>query len=648
MPEVKDIDFENDVIVIKMEVNQLPAISLDRNGSFIKWGVNNDYPEKTVIHAYNNHPAHRGIVKGKARYISGKAIIPSIDNPDTKYFLSRANSKESFHALGKKVSGDKVLYGGFAVQVTPNALGRPVEWFQLDVGKLRPHENKKGYWYSQDWSANRNDLRKTYYPSYYEGCKEISIYFHKDHGPSVNKLDSCLPTPEYLSVLLDIDTDIEISNFFNMLVKNGFSAGHIITFFNGKFTPEKKKEIEERFQSKFNGTDNAGKVVIVFTNPDGKGTQVTNITPNGLSEQYDVINKRNKNNIVSGHDVPRALFKIETEGSLGDRTVLDLQHEQFINEYAKIEQDPFNIFLKKMYKASRGIDCDFTIQQVDPIGKQFPIDNALAVNALNARDPNIYTNLLIKMFGIEVPLAEVSQDAQATSQMQEGVNKSFVGLTARQRDGLRKVSRDFSKKRITDIQAEIELGHFGFNPMDAKKYLGIAINDLQVQQAKHESILAFVKLNTVEVNEEFGELVDSRPFNIQFKDEDFKKDFKKEDGNLVPKKGFIEGLIDSFRKKININKYDTVVKTVYKYDLRPELKAKGEQMFIATSRDRCYEFADMTSGNKRLTFEAIDALENDMETDNTNAWDYSGGFWGKKKKCRHVWLAETYIEKIKK
>jgi len=271
------------------------------------------------------------------------------------------------------------------------------------MGKLRPHENKAGFWYSEDWNANKWDLKKSYFPIYKDGIKETSIYFYKDHAPSVNKLDSCLPVPEYSSVLLDIDTDIEISNFFNMLVKNGFSAGHIITFFNGKFTPEKKKEIEERFQSKFNGTDNAGKVVIVFTNPDGKGTQVTNITPNGLSEQYDTINKRNENKIVRGHNVPRALFKMETEGSLGDRTVLDLQHELFINEYAKVEQEPFNVFLKKMYKASRGIDCDFSIQQIQLIGKELDLNNVNIVNALNARDPNIVTNYIIKHFGTKFP-----------------------------------------------------------------------------------------------------------------------------------------------------------------------------------------------------------------------------------------------------
>lgn len=641
--EVKDIEFENDVIVIKMEVNQLPKLSIDRQGKYIKWGVDNNYPEKRIIHCFNNHPEHGSIVKGKARYISGTAILPSIDTPDVNYFLAKPNRYENFYSLGKKVAGDKVLYGGFAVQVNPNILGRPVEYFHLDMGKLRPHENKAGFWYSEDWGANAWDIKKSYFPIWQEGIKETSIYIYKDHAPSVNKFDSILPVPEYSSVLLDIDTDIEISNFFNMLVKNGFSAGHIITFFNGKFTAEKKKEIEERFQSKFNGTDNAGKVVIVFTNPDGKGTQVTNITPNGLSEQYDTINKRNENKIVRGHNVPRALFKMETEGSLGDRTVLDLQHELFINEYAKVEQDPFNQFLKKMYKASRGIDCDFTIQQIQLIGKELDLNNANIINALNARDPNIVTNYIIKHFGIEVPLAEVSQEAPAVKQIQEGANDSLKSLTGRQRGALDTIARKFNKKTLTEQQAILQLMPFGFSESDAKLYLGIAENALEIQQAKHESFLEFIKLNTVEVSDE-DELIDSRPYSIQFANEGLKK----EDGNLVPKKSFLQGLIDSFKKKINPEEYDTEVYTVYKYALRPELAAKGEPMFLATSRDRCRDFADMTSGNKRLTFEAIDALNNDMETDNDNAWDYRGGFWGKKKSCRHIWMAETRIKKIKK
>lgn len=637
--KVNDIDFENDVIVIKMEANTLPVYSVDRSKKIVKWGKNNDYPS-FIINTFNKHPEHNSIVRGKARYINGIEIIPSIDTPDVRYFLAKANRYESFYSLSKKTNPDKVLYGGFAVQVTPNLLGKPVEWFHLDRGKLRAHECEDGFWYSEDWSAQ--PVKKTYYPKYKDGIKEVSIYVHNDYAPSVNTLDSIYPKPEYESVLLDIDTDNEISNFFNALVKNGFSAGHIITFFNGKFSLEKKKEIEQRFQNKYNGTDNAGKVVIVFTNPDGKGTQVTNITPNGLSEQYDVLNKRNESKIVRGHNVPRALFKMETEGSLGDRTVLDLQHELFINEYAIPEQEAFTTFLKKMYKASRGIDCDFSIKQIQLIGKKFPIDNAIAVNALNARDPNIYTNLLIKEYGIDVPIAEVSKEAPKVTQVQEAANESLKNLTAKQRQQLDTITRKFNKKILTEHQATMQLTPYGFSEDEAKRYLGINSN-LQIQQSKHESLLEFVKLNTIELTDEY-EIIDSRPFSIQFKNEGLKK----EDGNLVPKKSFIQGLIDSFIKKINPDEYDTEVSTVYKYDLRPELKAKGEPMFLSSSRERCHEFADMTSGSKRLTFEAIDALENDMEDFNNNAWDYAGGWWGKKPRCRHLWVAETVIKKIKK
>lgn len=682
--EVKDIEFENDVIVIKMEVNQLPKLSVDRQGKFIKWGVDNNYPEKRIIHCYNNHPEHGSIVKGKARYISGTAILPSIDTPDVHYFLAKPNRYENFHSLGKKVAGDKVLYGGFAIQVNPNILGRPVEYFHLDMGKLRPHENKTGFWYSEDWGANKWDIKKSYFPIYQDGIKETSIYIYKDHAPSVNKFDSILPVPEYSSVLLDIDTDIEISNFFNMLVKNGFSAGHIITFFNGKFTPEKKKEIEERFQHKFNGTDNAGKVVIVFTNPDGKGTQVTNITPNGLSEQYDTINKRNENKIVRGHNVPRALFKMETEGSLGDRTVLDLQHELFINEYAKIEQDPFNQFLKKMYKASRGIDCDFSVEQVESIGVDWlnPAVNKYLTNdeareklglpaaeksanyeaqkvtdAINALSPLVANKVLESMDPDEIRalVGLKSKTAPVLDEMgmpvKESVtNPALMNLTGRQRQGLDAIVRKFKQGKYDEHQALMHIAAFGFNEEDSKKYLGIYSEEIEnelprtkMKREKSIALLEFIKLNTIEISED-DELIDSRPYSIQFANEGLKK----EDGNLVPKKSFLQGLIDSFKKKINPDEYDTEVYTVYKYALRPELAAKGEPMFLATSRDRCHEFADMTSGNSRLTFEAIDALNNDMETDNDNAWDYRGGFWGKKKACRHIWMAETRIKKIKK
>ncbi|NBU05919.1 MAG: phage portal protein, partial [Sphingobacteriia bacterium] len=370
----KKLEVYNDIITIKMDVNQLPTYKIDTAGEFVKWGKDNNFP-KELLNSYNNHPEHAAILKGKARYLSGLKIVPSQDLPQVQQFLAKANRFDSWYELRKKCDSDKAIYGGFACQVTTNLIGQPIEFYHLDMGKIRLSADNCGVWYSEDWTAKSYHLKKTYFPFYKDGFIGASIYYSKDFIPSLNELDGLYPSPDYSSVLLDINTDIEISNFFHSLVKNGFSAGHIITFFSGKLTPEVKEDIKERFQEKHQGTQNAGKVVLSFTNPDGKGAEVVNVTPTGLADQYEALNKRNQQKIITGHNVPGVLFKIKTEGTLGDRNELDLAHELFINEYAKIEQVAFNKFIDKMFKLKTGLDIKFEVEQVQPIGKELPLEN---------------------------------------------------------------------------------------------------------------------------------------------------------------------------------------------------------------------------------------------------------------------------------
>lgn len=628
----KSLEFQGEIAVIKLEtISNQPVCEVARSGKFIRWGKNNMRPTD-LINLYKGHPEHKAIVDGKASYMSGTEIKADDGNVFADTFLSRINQFENAYSLRKKADHDKALYGGYVLLITTNILGKPVSAYHLPMGKLRIHSDFSGMWHSNKWKdSNQSPNDAVYYPFYTPGYVGESVYYYKRHSPSISDYDNIYPEPDYSSVIMDIDTDIEISNFFNSLVKNGFSAGTIITFFNGKLTPEQKAEVEKRLYAKHAGTSNAGKIIISYTNPEGKAAEITNVTPNGLAEQYEPLNKRNQQKIITGHNVPGVLFKIKTEGQLGDRNELDIAHELFINEFAKVEQVEFNNWLTQFLKDKSGVDSKFSVSQVEPIGKVLPLDNQNVINALNARDPNIVTNYIIKHYGLEIATAEI---AEQTTTVEASTNDSLKDLTGKQRQHLDSITRKFMKGVLTEQQAILQLMPFGFTEENAKLYLGIEANILKVQQAKQDKFFEWVKMNVIEIDES-DEIIDESPIN-----------FKLADKKPEKKKGFIAGIIDSFKSKIGKEDFDTEIYTVYKYGLRPELK--GEPLLIETSHEFCREMVAATSGNKRLTFEAINSLENDSEGDNTNAWDYRGGFWGKKNSCRHVWIGETRVKKIKK
>ena len=678
----------NDIITIKMDVNQLPTYKIDTAGEFIKWGKDNNFP-KELLNSYNNHPEHAAIVKGKSRYLSGLKIVPSQDLPQVQQFLAKANRFDSWYELRKKCDSDKAIYGGFACQVTTNLIGQPIEFYHLDMGKIRLSADNCGVWYSEDWTAKSYHLKKTYFPFYKDGFIGASIYYSKDFTPSLNELDGLYPSPDYSSVLLDINTDIEISNFFHSLVKNGFSAGHIITFFSGKLTPEVKEDIKERFQEKHQGTQNAGKVVLSFTNPDGKGAEVVNVTPTGLADQYEALNKRNQQKIITGHNVPGVLFKIKTEGTLGDRNELDLAHELFINEYAKIEQVAFNKFIDKMFKLKTGLDITFEVEQVQPIGKELPLENQNVINALNARDPNIVTNYIIEKYGLKIEAAEIGVPTATVIQEEVQVNEHLKNLTGRQRQNLFNIANKLKKGDYTADQALIMIKTgFGLSDADALTFLGIAQDEMnnevvKVKQSndKEKRFIEWVKANAVDVDDA-DEIIDLEYVNFkdskqvlrfelakqklyttnrlqlsvtdlrnailnQFKGNPFAKpeelakalnvDIEKinTEINWLEKKklgSFLDGIFTPTDKGLDkdTEDYETEIYTVYKYDKRPDVSGPKR---LPTTREFCLQMMIETSGRetvdgknvaRRLTYEQIDAFTNEF---GESAWDFRGGFY---------------------
>jgi hypothetical protein len=684
----KKLEVYNDIITIKMDVNQLPTYKIDTAGEFVKWGKDNNFP-KELLNSYNNHPEHAAILKGKARYLSGLKIVPSQDLPQVQQFLAKANRFDSWYELRKKCDSDKAIYGGFACQVTTNLIGQPIEFYHLDMGKIRLSADNCGVWYSEDWTAKSYHLKKTYFPFYKDGFIGASIYYSKDFTPSLNELDGLYPSPDYSSVLLDINTDIEISNFFHSLVKNGFSAGHIITFFSGKLTPEVKEDIKERFQEKHQGTQNAGKVVLSFTNPDGKGAEVVNVTPTGLADQYEALNKRNQQKIITGHNVPGVLFKIKTEGTLGDRNELDLAHELFINEYAKIEQVAFNKFIDKMFKLKTGLDITFEVEQVQPIGKELPLENQNVINALNLRDPNIVTNYIIEKYGLKIEAAEIGTPSATVVQEEIQVNEHLKNLTGRQRQNLFNIANKLKKGDYTADQALIMIKTgFGLSDADALTFLGIAQDEMnnevvKVQQSadKEKRFIEWATARAIQIDDE-DEIIDIEYVNFKDSKQVLKFELSKQklytanrfqlsetdlrNGILNQLKGNPFAKPEELAKALNVDKdkvttvlewlaakklidtlgglftptekgldkdtedYETEIYTVYKYDKRPDVS--GSKL-ISTSRDFCRKMVGLTSGTelvdgklkaKRLTYNEIEDYTNEFGED---AWNFRGGFY---------------------
>lgn len=469
MKELKKLS--DNIYLVNLKAQQAPENYLNKSKGIISWGKKNDYPSY-LLYLYENHAEHGGIINGKTRYVVGTEIVPSVDTNEVKAFLSKANPYESWFELSKKLKKDQTIYNGYAVKVTTNMLGVPLYFEHIDMGRLRVCDDLCSVKYSEDWSKYHTDsIEYQLFDFAKIGTKQVGefIYIYRSYSPKVDSIQSAYPNPEYLSCILDIDTDIEISQFGNSLIKNGFSAGHIITIFSGEPTEQEKESINDRLLEASTGSNQAGKVLVSFAPKDGKGAEITSVNVSDLDKQYQEISKRNLQKILTGHNVPGVLFKIQTEGKLGQRNELIEAHELFINEYAKPEQMPFNELLKKSYKARSGQDVDFEIKQFEPIGLELPLDNQ---NIINLLPKEVVVDYIVKKYGLDLNTS-VTQPTNVQPVTQ--VNEALKGLTGRQMQNLMRIVRKHERGELSKDQALVLIkGGFGVTDSEAMTLLNAA------------------------------------------------------------------------------------------------------------------------------------------------------------------------------
>ena len=662
--------YRTDLFGAKFAINQAPKLSVDKTKDIVKWGIKNDYPSK-LLFWFNNDAEHGAICRGKSRYITGLSIHPKEENGQAEQWLKYANPTESWYDLTRKLDMDEVLSGGYFLKIVSNALGQPLHYYHLDFAKCRISECGQYVRYSNDWS--KFDESITTFPVWDKNTYGTSVFVYKQYVPTATKLSGTYPQPEYLSCTLDIDTDVRISTFGNSLVGKNFSAGHIVTVFNGQKDPKAQKDLSERIKGNHAGEENTGDTVVIFTDVNGKATEITAVPTNDLDKQYEAISKRNQQKKLTGHNVSGVLFKIKTEGQLGNRAELIEAHELFINEYAKVKQEAKLIVMQMFYKLRFGVEIEFVIEQVQPIGLELPLENQNVVNALNSKDSNIITNYLIEKYGIKLP--EILPNEQAPG----SVNQNLKGLTGRESQDMLRIVRQFDKGQMTRQQAILRLtSGYGLTEVEASKFLNEnddnpATLSSHVCFASDDKFISLFNKYAHDVNE--GDEILNVTFldkNVKLEEEVSKevrdnvlaavkadptadKDSIAKDLKIEP--SIVEKALDSLRTLKLIELIGNVLKPTQKgldYDIKSEIYTEyvyakrpdvTGPIIKDTTRQFCRDMVQLTR-RRALSFEAINKLTNEFKQ---NAWDYRGGFYNNGTEttpwCRHVWSAVTKIRR---
>jgi len=322
---------------INFHDNVLPVFKENKAKGYVTFGADNLYPE-FLIELFNKSPKHNAIVSSKASYISGVGTKVfgqnTVDIAKAEAKIKAINGYETLDQVKGKIAYDLELFNGYCLEVIWNKAKTAIaEIYHIPFKNIRKGLEGE-YVYCEDWTDRKAE--QVHYQPFNATTRESkSLYYCQFYRPGQGEY----PLPDYVGALKYIEVDTEISNYYLNSIKNGFTAQTHIQLFKGIPTPEEARATARRFKENYQGTDNAGGLIIQYNDPQEKESVISNLQPSDFDKQFDLLNKTVQQEIFVAHKVNSPmLFGVRVEGQLGGRSEMIEAYEMFQQSYIEPRQ----------------------------------------------------------------------------------------------------------------------------------------------------------------------------------------------------------------------------------------------------------------------------------------------------------------------
>jgi predicted transcriptional regulator len=444
--------------------------------------------------------------------------------------------------------------------------------------------------------------------------------------------------PDYVGALKYIEVDTEISNYYLNSIKNGFTAQTHIQLFKGIPTPEEARATARRFKENYQGTDNAGGLIIQYNDPTEKESVINNLQPSDFDKQFDLLNKTVQQEIFVAHKVNSPmLFGVRVEGQLGGRSELIEAYEMFHHAYIEPRQqkidDTFayllepiaSVRLETINKPPIGLDYQalFTAGVItnEEARKELGLPLITDVkqsslnDAINALSPLVANNVLSNM-----TINEKRQLANLPPIAGGDALPSAAPVALSKQN-------PFGWDDERDIKVFQQYGESADN-FEAYKF--------EFVDAVETAILNVLKENK---GLQVGDIVNITKLDAKVVADAIAKLAKAE---LI--KSYEDGLETTPKGVEEVKRLETEIVVRYRYGLAAGIQGA---LVIDTTRDFCRQIAE---SNRVYSREDINAMSTQLGYD---VWKRRGGWYHNPvldvntPQCRHIWVQQL-LRRIKR
>ena len=296
-----------------------PKETLYTGREWVEWGDSNQYPEFLQA-LYDNVPTLQSIIEGCVDYAAGDeiVIVPLNDTLEPGVMNLKGDTiEEQVNDLDR----DFFQFGGFALQVIRNAQGGIAEVYFVDMRFLRCNKECDVFYYSEHWGKG-GKKNVVVYPAFMPNLdwNALSDEERNRHASSIlyvkRSRKKTYPVPCYAAAVKACEIERCVDDFHLNAINNGFTGSYIINFNNGVPDDNIKEEIEDSFNEKFSGHENAGRIGFSWNPNKESATTIEKVEVEDFGEKYKSLESNSRQKIFTAFRANPNLFGIPTE-SLG-------------------------------------------------------------------------------------------------------------------------------------------------------------------------------------------------------------------------------------------------------------------------------------------------------------------------------------------
>lgn len=624
---------EPNIKMIFSDIDVPEAIEEVSKKGWVKWGKDNLYPQ-FLWYMFYNSPIHQGIVNTKIDYISSGGLTYIGDQTEWVEVERNGKSKYTLTELVELITVDDVMSNSYYIVAERDLVTK--KWFldTVDFELIRPNEDMSTFYYSEDWSTERQGDKQNFevIPDFFSverlilsGDETINkcILQVKQKSRQQRTLKKKITggffsIPSYSGGIDSILTDIEINAFRLSEVVNGYMGGSLVTFTNGvpdseearsKVVKAARLEVTDRYKR-------AG-LAVAFSDGVETAPTVQMINGNDLDKRYESTEVGLAKKIMISHSVTNPkLFGVMAENVMSesnDKESYDRFQKTYASKRRKDYADSINFLLTKLNGIQGKVEINIPTLTIDTASTD---TSQKTLEALNSLSPLVATKVLNSMTPnqtlslVGLPPVTGGDILQPTSQFSAVDPLELFASKGRHREGMTFLT---SRK------------HENFDSNDEDEFIG--------QVFKHRfAALTEIQLNIIKLISEGKKYNDiSTELNLDAKE--LSKNLKSLD-----RRGYTDGTKLTPKGQIEVVNIESV-EVVYTYEERPDAPP-----LIGTSRDFC---KTMLKLNKAYTRKEIDAISSAI---GRNVWLYRGGWYHdpqsdrNQPSCRHFWLQNLVVK----